>query len=83
MQVPWRQLPTDVLDRLLEEIVSRDGTDYGASELALAEKVARARRELESGRAILTWDSELATGNLVRSDRRETQKQREEAGSDD
>ena len=57
MQVPWRQLPTDVPDRLLEEIVSRDGTDYGASELALAEKVARARRELESGRAILTWDS--------------------------
>ncbi len=29
MIVPWQELEPDTLDNLIQEFVSRDGTDYG------------------------------------------------------
>ncbi len=63
--VPWRQLQRDALIALLEDIVTRDGTDYGLVEKSTGEKVARALRELEAGRAQISWDARLQSGNLV------------------
>ncbi|MBE2898745.1 YheU family protein [Pasteurellaceae bacterium TAE3-ERU1] len=58
MIIPWQSLNHDTLENVLESIVLREGTDYGAHELTLAEKTARLRRALECGRAVLVW-SEL------------------------
>lgn len=58
-------MDSDTLDRLLSELVTRDGTDYGRREHSTAEKVAAARRSLEKGRAYLMWDSESETAALV------------------
>ena len=39
MIVPWQDINPDTLNHLLEEFASRDGTDYGAYETRLADKV--------------------------------------------
>ena len=61
VQLPLEALGEDTLRRVLEEIVTRDGTDYGAVEKSVDEKVARLERELRSGRAALWFDPETGT----------------------
>lgn len=65
MEIPWRTLDDETLERLLAELVTRDGTDYGLQERTTAEKVKGARRSLESGRAQLMWNAELESASLV------------------
>lgn len=63
--IPWESLAPETLDALLGEIVTRDGTDYGAVERSTAQKRLHARRQLETGHAVLIWDSETGTASLV------------------
>ncbi len=64
-EVPMEALPQDVLRSLLEEFVTRDGTDYGAQELALEEKVENLRRQLARGEARIVFDPESESVNIV------------------
>jgi uncharacterized protein YheU (UPF0270 family) len=48
-----------------EEFVTRDGTDYGAAEKTLDEKVADVRRQLERGQAAIVYDAASDTINIV------------------
>ncbi len=64
-EVPMEALPQDVLRSLLEEFVTRDGTDYGAQELALEEKVENLRRQLACGEARIVFDPESESVNIV------------------
>ncbi len=68
MLIPWRELDPETLDRLLSEIVTRDGTDYGLQETPTATKVNSARKSLERGRAELHWDEESETTALLSVD---------------
>ena len=68
MKIPWRQLPLETLENMLEEIVTRDGTDYGSTEKTTAEKVKSARAQLASGSAHLYWDAKLETASLLSTD---------------
>ena len=43
MIIPISTLQNELLDSLLEEIVTRDGTDYGVVELTTEQKVERAK----------------------------------------
>ncbi len=63
--IPWKSLSPETLDSLLEEIVTRDGTDYGAVEKSTAHKRMRAREQLEAGLTVLVWNSKTATASLV------------------
>jgi uncharacterized protein len=65
VEVPHAQLAPDVLRRLIEEFVTRDGTDYGAVERTLAEKVAVVLQQLEAGEAAIVVDSESETVDIV------------------
>lgn len=63
--IPWQSLAPETLDSLLEEIVTRDGTDYGAVEKSTAQKQRVARHQLEAGIAVLLWNDETETASLV------------------
>jgi uncharacterized protein YheU (UPF0270 family) len=63
--VPWQSLEVETLDSLLEEIVTRDGTDYGIAEKSTTEKLTRARNQLRSGFAVLVWNPESESASLV------------------
>jgi hypothetical protein len=66
VEVPHAQLAPEVLRRLVEEFVTRDGTDYGAIERTLAEKVAVVMQQLETGEAAIVVDAERDTIDIVR-----------------
>ncbi len=59
------QLSPEALRGLVEEFVSRDGTDYGAVERSFEEKIARVTAQLASGEARLVFDPETETANIV------------------
>jgi uncharacterized protein YheU (UPF0270 family) len=65
VEVPYTRVAADVLRRVAEEFVTRDGTDYGAAEKSLDEKVADVHRQLERGEAALVYDAESDTINIV------------------
>ncbi|MFB0976978.1 MAG: YheU family protein [Myxococcota bacterium] len=60
-----QQLSEDALRGLVEEFASRDGTDYGASEKTLEQKVAIVVKQLESGHVRVVFDRDEERANLV------------------
>ena len=63
--VPHAQLAPEVLRRLIEEFVTRDGTDYGAVERTLGEKVAAVLQQLVAGEVEIAVDAERETIDIV------------------
>ena len=59
MEIPYQAIPAATLQNLIEELVTRDGTDYGEQELALEQKVVQVRALLESGKAVIQYDESL------------------------
>ena len=65
MDIPMDRLPADVLRRLVEEFVTRDGTDYGEVEQSLDEKAARVMLALHRGEAAVEFDPETESCTIV------------------
>ncbi len=63
--IPFEELSPDALQGLLEEYVSREGTDYGHSSYSLAQKVSAVRRQLETGRAVIVFDPIRQSCNII------------------
>jgi len=65
MQIAWNQLSQDALRALIEEFVTREGTEYGATDIPLHHKVAQIRAQLSAGAAVIVYDSRTGTCNIV------------------
>ena len=63
-------LRPETLRAVVEEFVSREGTDYGRSEFTLDEKVGHVMRQLQRGEAHLTFDPASGTVDIVTRARR-------------
>jgi len=66
--VPVERLQPSVLQALLEEFASRDGTDYGERELSLAQKVGELRVQLGRGELQLLYDTDSESWDLLPSE---------------
>ena len=56
IDVPYTELPADLLQAVIESFVLREGTDYGEREFSLQDKVARVVAQLKRGEAKITFD---------------------------
>jgi len=65
IEVPWERLSPQALRGVIEEFVTREGTEYGAREVPLETKVAEVQRQLERGEVIVLFDARAETVNLV------------------
>ncbi|WP_286239921.1 YheU family protein [Neptuniibacter halophilus] len=65
MQIPPEALQPETLRALIEEFVSRDGTDYGEQEMSLEEKVSQVSRQLSSGQAVILFSESTGLCNIV------------------
>jgi len=65
VEVPYQQLPPETLQRVIADLVTRDGTDYGAVERTFDQKAAALLRELERGEAKLVFDLATETIGLM------------------
>ena len=65
MLIPHEQLSHEALENLIEEFVTRDGTDYGFDEISLSEKTARVRQQLQQGDIVILFDQDMGSCNIV------------------
>jgi uncharacterized protein len=56
VDVPYLELDPETLRGLIEEFVTRDGTDYGEREATLESKVAQVKHQLALGEAKIVFD---------------------------
>jgi uncharacterized protein YheU (UPF0270 family) len=68
MQIPVDRLDPDTLTRVIEEYVSREGTDYGLSSPDLVAKVESIRRKLKKGDAVLVYDEVSESCHILSRD---------------
>ena len=59
------ELSPEALRGLVEEFVTRDGTDYGVVERSVEEKIAGVMAQLEAGEVRIVFDPETETANIV------------------
>lgn len=65
VEIPFGKLSSDALDGVIEEFVSREGTDYGERAFSMTDKKALVRTQLERGSARLIFDPETESCNIV------------------
>src|SRR5258706_8884804 len=65
VDVPYDSLHPDTLRAVVAEFITRAGTDYGARERTLDEKIADVMRQLRRGEATVVFDPRTATVNIV------------------
>lgn len=65
VEVPFDQLAPETLRRVLEEYVSREGTDYGDGDFTMDGKCAAVLRQLRKGEAIIVFDLATETMDIV------------------
>ncbi len=53
---------------MVEDFVTRDGTDYGDYEVALSLRVKQVQDQIESGKALIIFDTAEQTFSIVPSD---------------
>ncbi len=66
--IPADQLSEAALSGLIEDFVTRDGTDYGEVELSLASKASAVRRQLCSGDIVIVFDPATDSASMLTSE---------------
>jgi uncharacterized protein YheU (UPF0270 family) len=65
LEIPWNQLSEQVLRGLIEEFITREGTDYGEREFSLIEKVEQVKVQIKRSDVVIVFDAKSATCNLL------------------
>lgn len=68
IEVPAEQLSEDILQAVIEEFITREGTDYGLQDYSLEQKVLQIRRQLDNGKAMIVYDQISETCTLLVKD---------------
>lgn len=64
MEIPYQELEEKTLRAVIEEFISREGTEYGEFEYSLEQKVQQIKDQLKKGNIILNYDSESQSCHL-------------------
>ncbi len=57
MIIPYEQLSSDALQGLIEEFITREGTDYGEEEFPLSVKVEQIKQLLKRREVVVVFDT--------------------------
>jgi len=68
VKISYDQLSPDALQGVIEEFVTRDGTDYGEIEISLEIKISQVLGQLKSGKAVIVFDQKTKTCTILKSD---------------
>jgi len=67
-RIPVNKLSNQALRGVIEEFISRDGTDYGEISVPMETKFRHVKYKLETGLAVLIFDDESETTNIFMAD---------------
>jgi uncharacterized protein YheU (UPF0270 family) len=66
VMVPYTELSADLLHAVVESYVLREGTDYGAKEFSLEDKVTHVISQLKRGEARIVFDPETESVSIIK-----------------
>ena len=66
--IPVNRLSPEILQSVIEEFATRDGTDYAMTEATLETKIGQVKCQLEIGDTVLLFDQETQTCNIFFGD---------------
>lgn len=58
MIIPHRELSPEALQGVIEEFITREGTEYGEYDRPLESKVAEVLRQLDQGTAVIVFSEQ-------------------------
>ena len=64
MQIPHKELFPPTLNKIIEEFVTRNGTDYGTKEVSMESKVKDVLALLDMGKAQLLFDLDTSSVDI-------------------
>jgi uncharacterized protein YheU (UPF0270 family) len=67
-RIPADKLSPEALQGVIEEFISREGTDYGEIEASSETKFSQVKSKLKAGSAVLIFDGETETTNIFMAD---------------
>ena len=65
MEIPHTELSAEALRAVIEEFITREGTDYGMQEYSLEQKIEQVRGQLARGEVRIVFDPDSQTCNLL------------------
>ena len=68
MEIPYKELSPESLSAIIEEYITREGTEYGEHEYSLQQKVEQVKKQLDRGEIYLSFDPESETCHLAPRD---------------
>jgi uncharacterized protein YheU (UPF0270 family) len=66
--ITFQELSPEALRGVVEEFVTRDGTDYGEFEVALVTKIQQILNQLQTRKAVIVFDQKTETCNILKID---------------
>jgi uncharacterized protein YheU (UPF0270 family) len=65
LEIPESALSFDALIGIIESFITREGTDYGAHELAHESKIERVRKQLSKGDVKIVFDPDSESVTIM------------------
>lgn len=63
--IPYTELTSEALQGVIESFVLREGTEYGAQEISLEQKVGQVLRQLQRKEAQIVFDPDTESVDIV------------------
>jgi uncharacterized protein YheU (UPF0270 family) len=63
--IPYSSLSAEALTGVVEEFITREGTDYGLHEHSLEQKRSAVLKQLQRGEVVILFDAEAEAVTLV------------------
>jgi len=68
VRIPYDQLSPDTVTAVIEEYVTRAGTDYGEKEIPFDQQIIQIKKYLKAGTAFIVFNKETMTCSIVLRD---------------
>lgn len=65
IEVPYDRINPETLRHMIQEFVTRDGTDWGDAGCTLEDKVRQVLQQLRTGKVKVVFDLRSQTANVV------------------
>ena len=65
MIIPYDAISADALESLIQDLATREGTDYGESELPVHKKVEELHSLLVKGELLISYDEKTQSCGLI------------------
>lgn len=64
-RIPYTQLSQDALDGVIQDFISREGTDYGLQEYSLEQKTQQVMAQITAGEAVIVFDHDTQSVSIL------------------